>query len=139
MSVELGHVGPVDVVDFEAEVAVETDGPFVGGIDVEHAGADTALGQAGQPPEDEGLAEPRPLGTGVDGDDVDLAQPVVMDLGPAEAGQLTVALGEQEPRRVEPRLGLALGQGGPVPSALLDVALEGPVVDGQPGVFVLPG
>src|SRR5581483_9256362 len=118
----------------ETEVAVEAHGAVVGGVDVEHAGGDPALGQAGQAAQHQGLAEAGAAGGGVDGDHVDLPETVGVDLRPAEPGELAVAFGQEEAGRVEPRLGLPLGQVGPGPPALFDVTLEGPVVDRQPGV-----
>ena len=77
---------------------------------------------------------------GIDGDDVDLPQHrrvVGVDLRPAEAGQPAVALVEQEPVRVEPRLLLPGLERVEVPAALLGMTGEGPVVDGEPGLLVL--
>ncbi len=67
------------------------------------------------------------------------SQPVVaaVNLGPVEADQSAVPLGEEEAVRVKPSLSFAHVQVGPGPGALLGVPLECPVIDGDPGIFVL--
>src|SRR5206468_2201858 len=77
---------------------------------------------------------------GVGADDVDLTErgvDVFVDLGPAEPRQAAVLLVEQKAVGVEPRLRLAVADGLQIPLALLGVVAEGPVVDLEPGFFVL--
>ena len=98
-----------------------------------------AAGQVVEAGQHQRPAQPRPE-VGVDGDDVDLAERRVVvgvDLRPAEPGQPAVALVEQEPLGVEPRLRLAGAERVQVPAPLLGVRLEGPVVHLQPGLLVL--
>ena len=93
--------------------------------------------QAGQ---SEHLAQPQPLRSRRDPEDVDLADRVVLaagvDLGPVEAEQLTVSLGQEETPRFEPRRLLAPLQINPGHRTLFRVVDERLGVDLQPGVLI---
>jgi hypothetical protein len=62
-----------------------------------------------------------------------------MHLGPVEAHDLAVGLGEEEAGRVEPVFGLAVGDVLDGPAGLVGVVGEGGVVDLEPRRLVLPG
>ena len=103
---------------------------------------EAATGQVVEAGHGQGPAQPALVEVGVDRDDVDLphgGDGAGVDLGPARAGQAAGLLVKEEAGGVEPGLGLALSQGGQVPAALLGVAGEGPVVDGQPRLLVGAG
>ena len=88
------------------------------------------------------MPRPRPCAPGRDPDDVDLAQPGVVLLGPVEAEHPCPVLGDQQAGGVEPRLGHPAGQVVRIHRALLGVVRERGRVDrhhvGGVGVAVGP-
>src|SRR5207249_7701541 len=126
----------------EAEPFVQKAGAGVGAVDVERAGGGPASGEALETGEHELAPEATALEVGVDGDDIDLAEPVtgcLVHLGPAEAGQAAVILVQEEAGRFEPGLALARLEHLACPRRLVGVAGEGAVVHVQPRLLVDAG
>jgi hypothetical protein len=91
-------------------------------------------------------SEAAALPTGVDADDVDLTERVGLvgrcrgvDLRPAEAGDAAVVPREEEPGRVEPRLGDPRPKRVDRPAPLVGIVRERAVVDGQPRLVIEAG
>ena len=82
-------------------------------------------GEGEQPP------QATALGGGRDADDVHLTEAVAVLLGPVEAQHPGRVLGDEQPGRVEPRLGHPAGEVVLVHCALLGVVGEGRGVDGH--------
>ena len=114
----------------------------VGGVDVQHRRLDAAGDDRFEARQRQLAAEAEALEVRIDTDHVDLAEPFgcrfvgLVQLRPAEGGEPSVALVEQESRWIEPRFGLAGEHRVDGPAALFGVAGEGAVVDGHPCRFV---
>src|SRR5918996_2171856 len=123
----------------EAERRVEPDRGVVVRLDVQHHGVQPHIAQVVQTDQGERSTESGALLGGVDAENVDLPDHVVVDLGPVEADHARSPSGDKEARRVEPWLGQPLLQVGQGPPALLRVVGEGTRVEPDPFLVVEAG
>jgi endonuclease III len=130
---------PVGVMDVKTHAPVQLGRRGVLFVHVQHRHRETALGQRGETSHRQRATEPPAGEVGIRGDGVNLPERrghVVVHLGPTERRQPPVDLVQEEPGGVEPGLALACRQGRQVPSTLLGVIGERPIVHFQPARLV---
>ena len=125
----------------KAQFVVERDCRQIVGVHVQHPGGDAPVGQRSEAGDGEFASEPMTTEVGIDGNYVDLAHRyrVGVNLGPTEAGELTVEFVQEESLGIKPRLAFPASQRIDGPSTLLGVPRKCSVVYRNPGRLILAG